>query len=156
MPYFNNQQRYLHPETRGRSHPKNKFIHTYFATSGPPSVPLANYRRSVRQLSLSSAMEGGFWGGRSPSQKATGIASRQGRESAAGAGRTDLRTGDKGSLRLWHKHTLSTTDLPTSKRAQASLWLEQSGRHSLAFGRPRKIWKTRRGFQFWRGSSGHY
>ena len=39
-------------------------------------------------------------------------------------------------------------------RALASLWLEQSGRHSLALDRPRKIWKTRRGFQVWRGSSG--
>ena len=36
----------------------------------------------------------------------------------------------------------------------ASLWLEQSGRHSLAFGRPRKIWKTHRGFQFWREGGG--
>ena len=121
MPYFNNQQRYRHPETRGRNHPKNKFITTYFATSGPPSAPLTNYRRSVRQLSLTSAILGGFWGGRSPSQKATEIARRQGRESAAGAGRTDLRTGDKDSLRLWHRHTLSTTNLPTHKRAQASL-----------------------------------
>ena len=111
----------------------------HFATSGPPSSLLTNYRRSVRQLSLTSAILGGFWGGRSPSQKATEIARRQGRESAAGAGRTDLRTGDKDTLRLRHKHTLSTTDLPTYKRAQASQRLEHSGRHCLAFDRPRKI-----------------
>ena len=46
-------------------------------------------------------------------------------------------------------------------RALASLWdlwrgatAERSKSHSLALDRPRKIWKTRRGFQFWRGSSG--
>ena len=56
---------------------------------------------------------------------------------------------------------LRTTNVTTLMRALASLWdlwrgatAERSKSHSLAFDRPRKIWKTRRGFQVWRGSSG--
>ena len=69
-------------------------------------------RRSVRQLSLTSAVEDGFWEGRRPFRKAAGTARRQAREGAAGAGRTDLRAGDKRSLRLWHKPQRSSTTYP--------------------------------------------
>ena len=74
-------------------------------------------RRSVRQLSLTSAVEDGFGEGRRPFRKAAGTARRQAREGAAGAGRTDLRAGDKRSLRLWHKPQLSSTTVATQKRA---------------------------------------
>ena len=116
MLHFNYFHLHSHCYSGGDSPLRKRYTTREIASGGIPTVAINGKRRSVRQLSLTSAVEDGFWEGRRPFRKAAGTARRQAREGAAGAGRTDLRAGDKRSLRLWHKPQLSSTKAPTQKR----------------------------------------
>ena len=148
------------------SYTQFKYKHTSVGmSSGRGTTVMSALTRKRPSALLTSAVEGGFWGGRSPSQKATGTARRQARRARQ---EPDALRFER-EIRVFPalaRQSLSTSAPTTLMRTMASLWdlwsaatAERNKSHSLALpalGRFGRLFGNQKDFQVWRGKSGQY
>ena len=156
------------------SYTQFKYKHTSVGmSSGRGTTVMSALTRKRPSALLTSAVEGGFWGGRSPSQKPTGTARRQARRARQ---EPDALRFER-EIRVFPalaRQSLSTSAPTTLMRMMASLWdlwrgaiAERNKSHSLAAGtrsgpvlpargRFERLFEQQKDFQVWRGKSGQY